>query len=130
MKTGTRRLPIASWFSRKPLVCISFLFFFFFLFLFFLLLLLFFYDTQFFTFDSALVFFLALEYFYFLFISAVIHLVGDQTTLELYYLHTLGGNAISVNSCGFVQAINTLRHPPNKSGMIFYNLIQLIVVDA
>lgn len=43
--------------------------------------------------------------------------IADLTTLELYYLHTLGGNAISVNSSGFVQAINTLRHPHNNTGV-------------
>src|SRR5262249_456737 len=31
--------------------------------------------------------------------------VGDLRVLELYYLNTLGGNAISINSHGFVHAV-------------------------
>ncbi|MBL6991443.1 MAG: hypothetical protein ISR65_16790 [Bacteriovoracaceae bacterium] len=36
--------------------------------------------------------------------------VRGVTTLELYYIATLGGNSFSINSNGFVQAVNTLDH--------------------
>jgi predicted choloylglycine hydrolase len=34
--------------------------------------------------------------------------IGRKETLDLYYRNTLGGNAISVNSHGLVQAVNSL----------------------
>jgi hypothetical protein len=34
-----------------------------------------------------------------------------------YYLHTLGGNSISISSHGFVQAINTLTHTDRQAGI-------------
>ncbi len=34
--------------------------------------------------------------------------IGGLTILELYYQHTLGGQAVSINSRGFVQLVNTL----------------------
>ena len=34
--------------------------------------------------------------------------VADLTVLELFYFNTLGGNGISINSHGYVQAINSL----------------------
>ncbi|MGD9212021.1 MAG: C45 family autoproteolytic acyltransferase/hydrolase, partial [Desulfobacteraceae bacterium] len=43
--------------------------------------------------------------------------VQGLTILELYYLNTLGGNAISVNSNGFVQTINTLTHSDTQIGV-------------
>lgn len=43
--------------------------------------------------------------------------IKDHTILELYYLHTLGGNAISVNSNGYVQAINSLSQTDKRIGV-------------
>ena len=44
--------------------------------------------------------------------------VGDLTTLEIHYFNTpLGGSAISVNSHGFVQAINSLHHADGQVGV-------------
>ena len=39
------------------------------------------------------------------------------TLLELYYYNTLGGVSISVNSHGYVQAINTLDHTDSQIGV-------------
>ena len=39
------------------------------------------------------------------------------TLLELYYYNTLGGISISVNSHGYVQAINTLDHTDSQIGV-------------
>ncbi len=43
--------------------------------------------------------------------------VGDFSTLELFYWSTLGGNAICVNSHGYVQSINTLTHTDRQIGV-------------
>lgn len=43
--------------------------------------------------------------------------VRDTTLLELYYYNTLGGVAVSVNSHGYVQAINTLNHTDSQIGV-------------
>lgn len=44
--------------------------------------------------------------------------VGDLTTLEIHYFNTpLGGSAISINSRGFVQAINSLHHADGRVGI-------------
>lgn len=43
--------------------------------------------------------------------------IGNLTILELYYYNTLGGCSISVNSHGFVQAINTLTHTDEQTGV-------------
>ncbi|MBI4973706.1 hypothetical protein HZC27_03800 [Candidatus Roizmanbacteria bacterium] len=43
--------------------------------------------------------------------------IKDTTILELYYFNTLGGVSISVNSHGYVQAINTLDHTGNQIGV-------------
>jgi hypothetical protein len=44
--------------------------------------------------------------------------VGDLTTLEIHYFNTpLGGSAISINSHGFVQAINSLDHSDRQAGV-------------
>lgn len=43
--------------------------------------------------------------------------VGEITILELYYLNTLGGNSISINSHGFVISVNTLVHSDKKLGI-------------
>jgi len=43
--------------------------------------------------------------------------IGDLTILELFYLNTLGGNAISVNSNGITHAINTLTHSDYQVGI-------------
>jgi hypothetical protein len=43
--------------------------------------------------------------------------IEDLTILELFYLDTLGGNSISVNSHGFVQTVNTLTHTDRQIGV-------------
>lgn len=44
--------------------------------------------------------------------------VGDLTTLEIHYFNTpLGGSAISINSRGYVQAINSLHHADGQVGV-------------
>ncbi len=43
--------------------------------------------------------------------------IGDTTILELYYLNTLGGNAISINSHGFIISINSLTHADRTFGI-------------
>ncbi len=43
--------------------------------------------------------------------------IKDFTILELFYYNTLGGNSISINSHGFVQAVNTLVHSDRQIGI-------------
>src|SRR3972149_5652293 len=43
--------------------------------------------------------------------------VGQLHMLELYYLNTLGGNAISINSHGFVHAVNSVSHTDRQLGL-------------
>lgn len=43
--------------------------------------------------------------------------VNNVTLLELYYFNTLGGVSISINSHGYVQAINTLDHTDSQIGV-------------
>jgi hypothetical protein len=43
--------------------------------------------------------------------------IGSLTILELFYLNTLGGNAISINSHGIVQAINSLPIYKHQDGI-------------
>jgi Acyl-coenzyme A:6-aminopenicillanic acid acyl-transferase len=43
--------------------------------------------------------------------------VGGVSTLELFYMNTLGGNSVSINSHGFVQAINSLAMNDNQVGV-------------
>jgi predicted choloylglycine hydrolase len=43
--------------------------------------------------------------------------VGDHTAFELFYLHTLGGCAMSVNSHGVAQAVNSLVHTDHQVGI-------------
>jgi len=43
--------------------------------------------------------------------------VKNLTLLELFYYNSLGGNSISINSHGFVQAINTLTHADKRVGI-------------
>lgn len=43
--------------------------------------------------------------------------IGKLSILELFYLNTLGGNAISINSNGFVQTINTLPQIDKQIGV-------------
>lgn len=43
--------------------------------------------------------------------------IGKTRIFELYYLNTLGGNSISVNSHGFVTAVNTLVHSERTAGI-------------
>lgn len=43
--------------------------------------------------------------------------IGDLTTLELYYICTLGGASIGINSNGFTTAVNTLFSTPTQIGI-------------
>jgi hypothetical protein len=44
--------------------------------------------------------------------------IGGLTTLEIHYFNTpLGGSAISINSHGYVQAINSLHHSDGRIGI-------------
>jgi hypothetical protein len=43
--------------------------------------------------------------------------VGDLRSFELYYLNTLGGNAISINSNGYIHAVNSLTHTDTQVGI-------------
>ncbi len=43
--------------------------------------------------------------------------VGKLSIFELYYFNTLGGNAISINSHGFITSVNTLTHSDQKIGI-------------
>lgn len=43
--------------------------------------------------------------------------IGSITIFEIYYFNTLGGNAVSVNSYGFAQTINTLHHSDRQIGV-------------
>lgn len=43
--------------------------------------------------------------------------VGGFTMLELYYQHTLGGQAASINSHGYVQLVSTMQHGDGQIGI-------------
>ncbi|PRQ02015.1 C45 family autoproteolytic acyltransferase/hydolase [Enhygromyxa salina] len=43
--------------------------------------------------------------------------VGSLTILELFYMNTLGGNSISINSHGIVHAVNSLTHRDSGTGV-------------
>ncbi|MBI2356659.1 hypothetical protein HYV12_01195 [Candidatus Dojkabacteria bacterium] len=43
--------------------------------------------------------------------------IKGKTILELYYLHTLGGNSISINSNGYIHAIDSLSQSDRKVGI-------------
>ena len=43
--------------------------------------------------------------------------VKDFTTFDLFYYNTLGGNAISINSAGFAQTVNTLAYQDEQVGV-------------
>ncbi len=43
--------------------------------------------------------------------------IQDLTIFELFYFNTLGGNSISMNSHGIVQAINSLSHTDSNRGI-------------
>lgn len=43
--------------------------------------------------------------------------IGALRTFELYYMNTLGGNSISINSHGYVVSVNTLVHGERKKGV-------------
>lgn len=43
--------------------------------------------------------------------------LGKLQTFELYYLNTLGGNAISINSNGYIHAVNALSHTDRQLGV-------------
>ena len=49
--------------------------------------------------------------------------IGDLTILELFYFNTLGGNAISINSNGVIQTINTLTQTDKRPAGIPRNVI-------
>lgn len=55
--------------------------------------------------------------------------IGDLTAFELFYFNTLGGNAISVNSHGVVQAINSLDHKDHQIG-VPKNLVARWLADS
>lgn len=50
-------------------------------------------------------------------VSIVKKTVGPLTILELYYQNTLGGNAFSINSNGFVCMTNSLSHSDWQEGL-------------
>ena len=43
--------------------------------------------------------------------------IGDLSTIELFYYSTLGGNAITLNSHGFLHAVNSLWHVDHRIGV-------------
>jgi predicted choloylglycine hydrolase len=43
--------------------------------------------------------------------------VGNRSAFELFYLNTLGGNSISINSGGIVHAVNSLEHRDRQIGV-------------
>lgn len=43
--------------------------------------------------------------------------IGDVSAFELFYLNTLGGNSISINSGGFTHAVNSLEHKDRQIGV-------------
>lgn len=43
--------------------------------------------------------------------------IGDQSAFELFYLNTLGGNSISINSSGIVHAVNSLEYSDDQVGV-------------
>ena len=43
--------------------------------------------------------------------------IGKTKIFELHYYHTLGGDAIGINSNGFVSAVNSLSHPDARVGV-------------
>lgn len=50
-------------------------------------------------------------------ICVLLKKINDTTILELYYFDTLGGNAISINSHGFVVAVNALKPSHKQPGI-------------
>jgi hypothetical protein len=49
--------------------------------------------------------------------------IKDLTVFEIFYLNTLGGNAISINSHGIIQAINALSQNDKRNSGIPRNVI-------
>jgi predicted choloylglycine hydrolase len=43
--------------------------------------------------------------------------VGDLKAFELFYLNTLGGNSMSINSKGIVHSVNSLEHKDQQLGV-------------
>jgi predicted choloylglycine hydrolase len=43
--------------------------------------------------------------------------VGDLSAFELFYMNTLGGNSISINSRGIVHAVNSLEYTDDQVGV-------------
>lgn len=50
-------------------------------------------------------------------ISLLKKTIRNLTIFEFFYHNTLGGNSISINSHGYVQAINTLSHKGSQIGV-------------
>lgn len=55
--------------------------------------------------------------------------IGSNETLDIYYRNTLGGNAISVNNHGLVQAVNSLRKMDVRIG-VPHNVVARAAADA
>ncbi|MEK7211558.1 MAG: C45 family peptidase, partial [Patescibacteria group bacterium] len=55
-------------------------------------------------------------------IAVVKKTIGGLTILEIFYFNTLGGNAVSINSSGFVHAANSL-FPADRQAGIPHNVI-------
>lgn len=55
--------------------------------------------------------------------------ISDLSIFELYYLNTLGGNAFSINSNGFIVAVNSLAQTDKKIG-VPRNIITRIVSEV
>jgi isopenicillin-N N-acyltransferase-like protein len=49
--------------------------------------------------------------------------VGDTGTLELFYPYAPGGNAIAINSSGYIIAVNSLTHSGKKGAGVPRNII-------
>lgn len=43
--------------------------------------------------------------------------IRNLSIFELFYINTLGGNSVSLNSHGFIQTINTLTHSDSQIGI-------------
>lgn len=43
--------------------------------------------------------------------------IGETKILEIFYFNTLGGNSISINSHGFIVAVNSLEHSGRQIGV-------------
>lgn len=55
--------------------------------------------------------------------------VGKESTIELYYHNSIGGNTCSINSHGYVQTINDLHHGASHIG-VPHNIIARWMSDT